>query len=238
MAMGAVSTSLIPDNVFAGSIQLEASTEQSLCCESSIALYLEDPAYTFLSGTGRLLPSQRSTASPATKYEITAHYQNDREMLFFFDHPLGLGELSPELNVFVLGDTTVSVAPTVRWSTFDEHHNIIRTGSFDISATTSIRAIGENDFENFLPSDIQLLRFYPNPATGVTTIEYACKRGLDISLELYNQLGEKVGVIEDGWKNQGIWSVAYNTGVLPSGTYFLKLSSGDNAVTKQMKIVK
>ncbi|MAT39525.1 MAG: hypothetical protein CL946_07960 [Ectothiorhodospiraceae bacterium] len=78
----------------------------------------------------------------------------------------------------------------------------------------------------------------PNPVTGVATINYSFGSTTKITLQLHNQLGERVALISEGWQDPGLQTTQLNTAHLPSGTYYLRLSSATETKTRKMQIVK
>ncbi|MAT39526.1 MAG: hypothetical protein CL946_07965 [Ectothiorhodospiraceae bacterium] len=88
------------------------------------------------------------------------------------------------------------------------------------------------------PHAFELLNFFPNPATGITTINYSLGTSMKITLELHDALGKRVALIEEGVKNPGLQTTQLNTNILPSGTYYLRLSSATETKTRKMQIVK
>jgi len=84
---------------------------------------------------------------------------------------------------------------------------------------------------------------YPNPFNPVTNINYHVPSTSDVSLVVYNSVGQKVRTLVDGSKHVGDHSVKWNGTndagqMLPSGLYFYKLSSGSTSLVKKMLFVK
>jgi serine protease AprX len=51
---------------------------------------------------------------------------------------------------------------------------------------------------------------------------------------LYNALGEKVRTLVSGVEKQGDYSIQFDGSGLPEGTYFLRLASGGNVVSRRI----
>ena len=59
-----------------------------------------------------------------------------------------------------------------------------------------------------------------------------------VSLTLYNQIGNKIIDIIDGEFLSGNQSVMLNLNSFASGLYFYKLTTSDNSITKKMALIK
>ena len=84
---------------------------------------------------------------------------------------------------------------------------------------------------------------YPNPFNPTTTINYVLPNTSDISLVVYNTLGQKVRTLVNGKMPKGQHSVQWNAtndrgSLLPSGLYFYTLKSNSTSITKKMLLVK
>jgi outer membrane protein assembly factor BamB len=88
------------------------------------------------------------------------------------------------------------------------------------------------------PVDFALHDNCPNPFNATTTIEYSLPLAGNISLEVYNLLGQKVATLVDGWNDAGQNSVNWDASVMASGIYFYRLTTGDKVFTKRMTLLK
>jgi len=89
-----------------------------------------------------------------------------------------------------------------------------------------------------LPTEFALLGNYPNPFNASTVIEYQLPVSSNVTLEVYNVLGEKVATLLDGEQQAGYMSVTWDASEVSSGVYFYKLAAGDFTETKRMMLVK
>jgi hypothetical protein len=79
---------------------------------------------------------------------------------------------------------------------------------------------------------------YPNPFNPTTTIEYSLEKTADITLEVYNVVGEKVTTLVKERKTAGEYRVSLDAANLSSGIYFYTLRAGDVNITKKMVLMK
>lgn len=94
-----------------------------------------------------------------------------------------------------------------------------------------------------LPSTIALDQNYPNPFNPTTTISFTIPTAAEVSLEIYNVLGQKVTTLASGSMPAGVhtfvWSGRSESGQsVSSGIYFYRLVAGDMVVSKKMMLLK
>jgi hypothetical protein len=78
---------------------------------------------------------------------------------------------------------------------------------------------------------------YPNPFNPTTTIRYALPKTSEVSLAIYNVLGQLVSRLAVGRVEAGIQEVHWNANV-PSGIYFYRLKAGGYTETKKMLLIR
>jgi hypothetical protein len=90
------------------------------------------------------------------------------------------------------------------------------------------------------PTSYTLPQNYPNPFNSGTTIEYTLPSGShDVTLRIYNILGEKVATLDQGTGVAGgTYRINWNPGILPSGVYFCRLSTESFSKTRKLILVK
>ncbi len=112
-----------------------------------------------------------------------------------------------------------------------QNFSMILAGLYD--GATSVKA---NSY------DAQLFRLNqnsPNPVfSNSTNIDFALESPGDVSLKVYNSMGQEVAVLINNYMIPGSYSVPFETANLPSGVYFYTLTSGIYSQTKTMQVVK
>jgi hypothetical protein len=86
---------------------------------------------------------------------------------------------------------------------------------------------------------VRLLGTYPNPARGRATVRFAVPAGpaQNVTLRLYDVLGRQVRTVSST-ATAGRHEQQLDTGRLPSGTYFLRLTVGGTTRTQQLTVVR
>ena len=81
------------------------------------------------------------------------------------------------------------------------------------------------------------LIIYPNPSVQFVTISYSLKTAASITIEVYNELGEKVSSIIDNIRqSEGDYKYVFTAA--QSGIYFVKLLSAEGVEVKRLVLTK
>ncbi|MCD6012871.1 MAG: hypothetical protein K0Q79_2733 [Flavipsychrobacter sp.] len=78
----------------------------------------------------------------------------------------------------------------------------------------------------------------PNPFSNTTEITYNLAVAGDVTLAVYNILGQVVATLANGHMSAGTHSITFNANNLPPGSYYYKLSAPAGAESKQMVVMK
>jgi hypothetical protein len=111
----------------------------------------------------------------------------------------------------------------------------------------SIVALDDEEDDTTLPQAFLLSQNYPNPFNPVTKIKFSIplnvKREMrNVSLKVYDVLGNEVATLVDEEKTAGEYEVEFNTSSIKhlpsSGVYFYQLKAGSFIDTKKMILLK
>jgi hypothetical protein len=89
-----------------------------------------------------------------------------------------------------------------------------------------------------LPKEFTLSQNYPNPFNPTTHIEYSVPIRSQVSLKVFNLLGQVVMTLVDDVQLPGNYVATFNAIGLTSGVYFYKLESGDVSLSKKLVLIK
>jgi len=99
--------------------------------------------------------------------------------------------------------------------------------------------LSNNEIEVGLPEDYYLSQNYPNPFNPSTKIEYTLPSEGNVTLKIYNMLGQEVKtLINNELISAGRHSINFNAGNLASGIYIYRLQVGDFSSNKKMILLK
>ncbi|MCK4371595.1 MAG: T9SS type A sorting domain-containing protein, partial [candidate division Zixibacteria bacterium] len=101
----------------------------------------------------------------------------------------------------------------------------------------------EDDHLATLPGTAQLHQNYPNPFNPTTTISFSLSRTTDVSLTVYNALGQKVKQLACARLPAGIHACEWDGssdggGSVASGVYFYRLQTGETSHSRKMLLLK
>jgi hypothetical protein len=88
------------------------------------------------------------------------------------------------------------------------------------------------------PSTYSLSQNYPNPFNPNTTIEFQVPVAGEVSLKVYNLLGEEVATLVNSTIPVGSHSIEWNASNLSSGLYLYRLKAGSYVETRKMVLMK
>ncbi|MGH7452394.1 MAG: FlgD immunoglobulin-like domain containing protein, partial [bacterium] len=84
---------------------------------------------------------------------------------------------------------------------------------------------------------------FPNPFNPETGIKYQVPARTNVSLRVYNALGQEVRTLVNSVKDAGVYSAVWdgkdnNGRQLTTGIYLVRLEAGDFVMTRKMAMVK
>jgi hypothetical protein len=104
---------------------------------------------------------------------------------------------------------------------------------FDTSFLTGI-----DKFSQTIPNSYQLKQNYPNPFNPSTTIEFDLPKSSEVTLKVYNILGEEVATLLSASLLSGSHSVDWDASNLASGVYLYRLQAGGYVETRKMVLMR
>lgn len=88
------------------------------------------------------------------------------------------------------------------------------------------------------PRDFALLQNYPNPFNPSTKISFNLPVGANVTIKVYNVLGQEISTLADGPYAAGRYSVDFSGDRLPNGIYFYAIKAGSFSEMKKMVLLK
>jgi len=89
-----------------------------------------------------------------------------------------------------------------------------------------------------LPLNYALSQNYPNPFNPNTTIHFELPKESQVTLKLYNVLGQEVLTVLDEQRVAGKYDVHIDASSLSSGVYFYRLVSKDFVSTRKLTLLR
>ncbi len=135
-------------------------------------------------------------------------------------------------------------------------HNVREKATFDVSVSTKnpkklMLAVGKaafieeklNGFE-MIPVTFSLDQNYPNPFNPTTTIRYGLPKDVNVSLKVYNLLGQEVSTLMNNVARKAgyhtdVWDGTNDQGnTVASGMYIYHLEAGSYSNVKKMLLIR
>ncbi len=95
-----------------------------------------------------------------------------------------------------------------------------------------------SELDDELPKEILLEQNYPNPFNPSTQIQYALPMETYVTLEVFNNVGQKVMELVNGKQSAGYHTTTFDASGLSSGVYLYKLTTPSFIQTKKMLLIK
>lgn len=99
--------------------------------------------------------------------------------------------------------------------------------------TNSTVSIKENNNDNGT-----MLNIAPNPVHDNMMMEFVHAKSGYYIITLVNHVGEELSVLKQGFFNEGIDVIHFSVQGLNSGTYFIRVNTGENMLTKKVQIIR
>jgi hypothetical protein len=94
------------------------------------------------------------------------------------------------------------------------------------------------DKEELIPSKFYLSQNYPNPFNPSTVIKYQLPISSQVTLKVYDVLGDEVATLVDEERPAGSYEIKFNASKLSSGIYFYIINAGSFHQTRKMILMK
>ena len=107
-----------------------------------------------------------------------------------------------------------------------------------VGSSVNTRLLEQQAAKSGATATLSMSSVVPNPARGVTTVEFNVAEEGSVNLALYDESGRLVKVLAAGAEMTGEQSLELDVTSLSSGTYHLVLQQGTQMVSHTLKVVK
>ncbi|UCB51962.1 MAG: T9SS type A sorting domain-containing protein [Candidatus Zixiibacteriota bacterium] len=217
-------------------------------CQESSWTALSDPAVDNAEegGRGRFLPPHDPHPDDSTLHNtngFVSHdaYLSDTLTVGPFAAAWILRDLHGEDVPWISGFDGLNLQPDQDYHAYDPAESLYAVVEYAIMILEKpTLVIGE---EEILPGHFRLAQSYPNPFNNQTVITYHLSTRAEVSLVIYNILGQKVRTLVDNERQSGAVSVSWDGKDdqgkdLSSGIYFYQLRAGELTQTRRMVLLK
>ena len=89
-----------------------------------------------------------------------------------------------------------------------------------------------------IPHEYSLSQNYPNPFNPSTVINFSLNKSSNVSLVVYNLLGQKVAILVNSYLQAGSYTYQFDAKELASGVYVYRIKAGDYNAVRKMILMK
>jgi hypothetical protein len=111
-----------------------------------------------------------------------------------------------------------------------------RLKQIDFDGTSELSDVVNVEVTN--PTQYNLSQNYPNPFNPSTTINFTLPEASNVTLKIFNTLGEEVSVLFNRVMEAGTHEVNFEASQLHSGMYFYRIEAGTFTQVKKMTLLK
>ena len=117
-------------------------------------------------------------------------------------------------------------------------HDRYHTSQYGFVPPDSVIINVTEEDDAVIAKDYALLQNYPNPFNPVTEIRYVLPNPTQLSLVIYNLLGEEVARLVDGFLPAGEYQAVWDASDAASGIYIYRLKGDDIDIARKMLLLK
>ena len=111
-------------------------------------------------------------------------------------------------------------------------------GPFEIKEVIAATTAGLVDTSVSTPTSFVISSAYPNPFNPTTTFDISLGVSSDVSVKVYNSMGQLVDVLAEGNMASGTYTLAWDASSLSSGVYFIKSQVGSLIDNQKVMLLK
>jgi subtilisin-like proprotein convertase family protein len=177
-----------------------------------------------------------AAANPQVLFDQSANFSV--EDIFFEDNSNAVGVFQPvetNLDIFNTADAAGN------WVLFvsDEADGFEGTVDYwSLIIRGEIVTSVDDPSADGLPTEYNLAQNYPNPFNPSTIISYSLPQNSNVTIKLFDILGNEVAVLVDEAKAAGRYELNFDASNLTSGIYFYQIKTNNFFDTKKMLLVK
>jgi N-acetylmuramoyl-L-alanine amidase len=108
----------------------------------------------------------------------------------------------------------------------------------DLRAVKPFMVVGIEQANDNIPKTYGLGQNYPNPFNPVTKIDYTMASTGKVTIDVFNNLGQRVTVLENSFKQAGRYSIFFDGANYAAGNYTIRMRVNNKSFVRKMTLLK
>jgi len=114
----------------------------------------------------------------------------------------------------------------------------LKSGSVSVNPSDNVVVVVGNVSDYMTPEHFRVGAAYPNPFNPSTSFEVDLHDNLDVSIMVYNVLGQQVAELANGPMDAGRYTMKWDASSVSSGVYFINVDTGSDISTQKIMLLK
>ena len=89
-----------------------------------------------------------------------------------------------------------------------------------------------------MPTEFMISNAFPNPFNPSTNISIELNTDSDVSVKVFNVMGQLVDILSEGKMSMGIHTITWNASDFPTGIYIVNSSIDGNSQFQKIMLLK
>jgi len=112
-------------------------------------------------------------------------------------------------------------------------------GGYANTGYANVVATGIEQIDSNIPQEYSISEAYPNPFNPTTNFRFSVPKSSQVSISVYNSLGQLVDNLVNDTKSSGTYEVTWDASSFGSGIYFIHINAGaDFSQSKKVVLIK
>ncbi len=186
------------------------------------------------SGDEEIILNWRKNLEPDLDY-YRIYKMDDDSTYIIYDSTYSNNYIDNNVSLYSESDDISFVSYKITAVDLDKQESVL---SDEIKIMLKQEEIVYFSYKDDQTNNFVLSQNYPNPFNPSTTIKYTIPERSNVTLKVFDVLGNEVVTLVNREQSQGNYSCSFNASNLTSGTYFCRLQTGEFVDVKKMLLVK
>ncbi len=190
-----------------------------------------------LTGTARDIAAPQSTFTKTYTIKLPTYSGNPGATVNYSGKP-NSGYAASDAFFSTIKGTAYNNPQNIKLVAFVSMYNASDPTYCEVLNATEVPLLGWSAGIAKYNQNVDKISLYPNPAQNSTNVEYTLLNNTDLTIDVYNVMGQKVQSVATGNQVAGLHTMNLDASHLTNGLYFVTFTSNGEKTTKQLMIQK